>query len=94
MFRSVRDGGDKGEFVAAGLRTPFVQFIVWSLLDLHKKKTGLLYTAHGNVSTLEMCVLFEISIEATEDGLRLALAPTYLFFAYIGYRIEADKTCS
>ena len=38
MFRSVRDGGDKGEFVAAGLRTPFVQFIVWSLLDLHKKK--------------------------------------------------------
>ena len=56
MFRSVRDGGDKGEFVAAGLRTPFVQFMVWSLLDLHKKKTGLLYTAHGNVSTLEMCV--------------------------------------
>ena len=40
MFRSVRDGGDKGEFVAAGLRTPFVQFIVWSLLDLHKKKLG------------------------------------------------------
>jgi len=36
MFRSVRDGGDKEEFVASGLRTPFVQFKVWSLLDLHK----------------------------------------------------------
>ena len=54
----------------------------------------LQYTAHENVSNLEMRVLFEISIQATEGGLRLALGPTYLFFAYIGYRIEADKTCS
>jgi len=94
MFRSVRDGGDKEEFVAAGLRTPFVQFMVWSGLFLIFIKIGLQYTAHGNVSNLETRVLFEISIEATEGGLRLELAPTYLFFAYIGYRIEADKTCS
>ena len=55
MFRSVRDVGDKGEFVASGLRTPFVKVMVSSLLHLHKK-TGLLNTAHGNVSNLKMCV--------------------------------------
>jgi hypothetical protein len=66
----------------------------WSGLFMIFIKTGLQYTAHENISNLETCVLFEISIEATEGGLRLALAPTYLFFAYIGYRIEADKTCS
>jgi len=57
-------------------------------------KTGLQYAANKNVSNLETRVLFEISIEATEGGLRLALAPTYLFLAYIGYGTEADKTCS
>lgn len=66
----------------------------WSGLFLIFITTGLHYTAHENVSNLETRVLFEISIEATEGGLRLALAPTYLFFACIGYRIEADKTCS
>lgn len=66
----------------------------WPVLFLIFIKMWLQYTAHENVSNLEMRVLFEISIQATEGGLRLALGPTYLFFAYIGYRIEADKTCS